>query len=398
VTNEPSELESGAVPAWADQRLSSELAILRARGESQELEYISEFPKNVRELAKEIAAFATSNPGVILLGVADNGDLVGLPEALASEGRDSIVKRLAGLCRGAVKPSITPAAKFATEDGRVVLALLVPKGRQPVYYCHEVPYVRHLTESRPAEPNEVIDLVRAWLPTAPAEGEGELSEFLSRLASILVDVIIYGEESDERVFNPWLDLWRAQFGRDAAELRELASSDEAQRQSVSRNLSELASALDDVANFRLYLGASEELTKLTNRAVEQARGLKADLIDSHTFSDKSVHDVGKIIIVTIRKLADLVERMQSMADDGRIEEVQAEASRLGLALLQAGHYAINQLGEGLAESLGSIGRLLHLVEAMQVYMDGGRSMNLILQRIQEQHDRLGLLLPRLLSG
>ena len=398
MTKDPSELESGVIPAWADQRLSSELAILRARGESQELEYISEFPKNVRELAKEIAAFATSNPGVILLGVADNGDLVGLPEALTSEGRDSIVKRLAGLCRGAVKPSITPAAKFGIEDGRAVLAVSVPKGRQPVYYCHEVPYIRHLTESRPAEPSEVIDLVRAWLATAPAEREGEPSELLSRLASVLVDVIIYGEESDERVFNPWLDLWRAQFGRDAGELRELASSDEAQRQSVSRNLSDLANALDDVANFRLYLGAGEELAKLTNTALEDARSLKADLIDSHPLRDQLVYDLRKIIVATSRKLADLAERMHSMADDGRIEEVQAEASRLGLAFLQASHYPINQLGEGLAESLGSIGRRLHLVETMEVYMDGGHSMNLILQRIQEQHDKLALLVPGVLGG
>jgi hypothetical protein len=278
------------------------------------------------------------------------------------------------------------------------LAVSVPKGRQPVYYCHGVPYVRHLTESRPAEPNEVIDLVRAWLPTAAAEGEGKPSEFLSRLASALIDVIIYGEESDERVFSPWLDLWRAQFGRDAAELRELASSDEAQRQSVSRNLSELANALDGVANFRLYLGAGEELAKLTSTALQEATRLKADLIDSHPLSDQSIDHVRRLIVATIRKLADLVERMQLMADDGRIEEVQAEASHLGLALLQASHYPINQLGEGLAESVRSTGRTLHLAETMQVYMDGGHSMDLILQTIQEQHDKLVLLLPQLQGG
>ena len=47
------------MPQWADERLSADLPVLRARGESQELEYIESFPQNVRELGKEIAAFAT---------------------------------------------------------------------------------------------------------------------------------------------------------------------------------------------------------------------------------------------------------------------------------------------------------------------------------------------------
>ena len=393
--SESPEIESSVIPAWADPTLSAELVLLRARGESQELEYISEFPRNVRELTKEIAAFATSNAGVILLGVADNGDLIGLPDALTAEGRDSLLKRLGGLCRGAVKPSITPVAKFGTEDGRVVLAVSVPKGGQPVYYCHDVPYVRHLTESRPAEPNEVVDLVRSWLPTAPTQANGEASEFLSRLASVLIEVIIYGEESGERQFNPWLDLWRAQYERDAAELRELAASDEAARLSITRNLSELASALDEVAHFRLYLGAGDELSRRTGAALDQARRLKIDLIDLHPLNDRSLDQARRSVVGAIRRLADLVERMQSVVDDGRIEEVQAEASRVGLALLQVGHYPIDRLGEGLAQSLRSIGRELHLVEAMQFYMDGGHSVSLILHTIQEQHDGLAEILPRL---
>lgn len=69
-----------SVPEWANERLSSELAVLRARGESQNLEYMVVFPQQARDLGKEIAAFATSNAGVILLGVSDEGDLVGLNE------------------------------------------------------------------------------------------------------------------------------------------------------------------------------------------------------------------------------------------------------------------------------------------------------------------------------
>jgi len=77
--------------------LSQELPALRARGESQSLEYIECFPVQARELAKEIAAFATTNQGLILLGVANNGDLVGLGDAFTQEGRDLLLRRVEGI-------------------------------------------------------------------------------------------------------------------------------------------------------------------------------------------------------------------------------------------------------------------------------------------------------------
>lgn len=318
----------------ADATLSADLPVLRAQGENQTLEYIREFPQNARELAKEIAAFAISNAGMVLLGVGDDGELVGLPAAGTPEGRDSLLKRVGGMCHGAVLAAIRAAAAFAVEDDRTVLILSVPKGAQPVYYCHGVPYIRHLTDSRPAEPNEVLELVRAWLPTAPPEGGSESAAFLSRLAAVLIDVIIYGEESEERGLNPWLDLWRAQCGQDAAQLRDLASSEEAQRQAIGRSLFDLAKALDDVADFHLYLGETE-FGSLTSKALEQAKRLKADLIDPHPLSEQAVREAKKTITATSRMLRDLVERMQAIAEEGRIKEVQTEASRLGLALLVA---------------------------------------------------------------
>ena len=76
------------IPEWADQELSKDLPVIRSRGENQDIEYMEKFPENARELAKEIAAFATSNTGTILIGVSDSGDLVGLEEANSLEGRD----------------------------------------------------------------------------------------------------------------------------------------------------------------------------------------------------------------------------------------------------------------------------------------------------------------------
>ena len=61
------------IPPWVDEQLSKDLPLLRAMGESQNLEFKEEMPNQISDLAKEIAAFATSNTGTILLGVEDNG-------------------------------------------------------------------------------------------------------------------------------------------------------------------------------------------------------------------------------------------------------------------------------------------------------------------------------------
>ena len=58
-------------PEWADDQWSKDLPVLRARGENQDLEYMESFPQTARDLAREIAAFATTNQGTILIGVSN---------------------------------------------------------------------------------------------------------------------------------------------------------------------------------------------------------------------------------------------------------------------------------------------------------------------------------------
>src|SRR5688572_15465060 len=107
-------------PDWADAQLSDDLFTLCSRGEAQDLEYMANLPTNARELAREIAAFATSNPGSILLGVDDSGEIVGLSDMEKAAARDTLIRRIEGLCKGPVKPTITPVIKFARRDGKTV--------------------------------------------------------------------------------------------------------------------------------------------------------------------------------------------------------------------------------------------------------------------------------------
>lgn len=357
------------------------------------------FPSNVRELAKEIAAFATSNQGTILIGVSDSGDLVGVNDADTLERRNQLLARLHGICRGTVKPAITPTAKFAVEDGETVLVILVPKGHQPVYYSHNVPYVRHITESRPAEPHEVVQFIRAWLSTANLEAEADpYADLLSQLASILVDVVIYGEQTEEREVNPWLDLWRAQYQNAAERLRQLAVDDVAIGHGLPDELNALAASLEAVAQFRLYLGCAREFGPLKQRALDTARRVKSRYVDPVPLSESALANAREVIATSARELDSFVPRMANMVEQGRIEDVQSKASEIGYTLLRVSYYNIDALYEGVAERLRVIARGLHLVETMRLYLDGGRSMQAILQRIQEQQEALAQLVTELGQG
>ena len=91
-------------PNGPDAALSKELPALRSQGEGQQLEFKEDFPAQGHDLAKEVAAFASSGGGRILLGVADDVRLVGLtaPDAAA---RDAHVRRAQGIV-SSVRPTV----------------------------------------------------------------------------------------------------------------------------------------------------------------------------------------------------------------------------------------------------------------------------------------------------
>lgn len=356
------------------------------------MEFKEIFPQNTRDLAKEIAAFATSNQGTIIVGVSDSGDLVGIKGAEDQKERDSILKRLEGICRGTVKPAITPIAKFAYENESVVLVINVPHGKQPVYYSGNTPYVRHLTESRPAEPHEVVDLISEHLINrgiGEDEGGDELrSGFYSDLARIIGDTLIYADQVDERNVNPWLDQWRSTFGYAAEELRELAAQDMAKDDNLDEELRDIANSLDKVSKFRLTLGCGPELDKLVKKAKEKLESIKGSKIDNIALSQDSLNHIKETIITTARKLRDLVARSNDLVESGNIEELQEDASELGYDILRVAKYNITNLGEGVKESLIDVGRTLHIIETMRIYMDGGASMRAIVEKIAQSSDDL----------
>ncbi|MGD0786011.1 MAG: ATP-binding protein [Sedimentisphaerales bacterium] len=383
------------LPDWADKKLSEDIPVIRARGENQDLEFMESFPKNISELAKEIAAFATVNQGTILLGVADNGDLIGIEDLQTTEQRDSYLRRIEGICRGTVKPAITPTVKFAIENGKTVLFIFVPKGSQPVYYSNHIPYIRHITEARPAEPHEIIELVRKWIP-ASQSGHEEIdpfSQLISRLSFVIIDILIYGEEAEQRDCNPWLDMWRSQFAQAASELRDFAVSDIAIERGLSEGMNELANSLDVVANFRMTLGCWPELKTAINLTLEKTRQIKTKWIDIVSLSEVSISQIKKTIIESQRKLSNICLRTnEEDYIERNVDDFQAEVSEVGYTLLRLSYYNLDIIKQGLNSALQPIARDLHLIETERLYLDGGHSIKMLVDRVKKDSEDLNKIL------
>lgn len=112
---------------WADSQLSEALPQLAQAGESETVEFKRELPKQVRDLAKEIAAFASTSGGVLLVGVGDDGQILGIPNAHTPDVRDDFERRIVGVCQ-MIEPPVKPKITWASTGGVGVMAITVEKG------------------------------------------------------------------------------------------------------------------------------------------------------------------------------------------------------------------------------------------------------------------------------
>jgi hypothetical protein len=72
---------------------AEELIRILSHGEGPHVEFKSDFPKQADDISKEMAALANSGGGILLMGVADDGSLPGIPHP------EQVADRLAGFAR-----------------------------------------------------------------------------------------------------------------------------------------------------------------------------------------------------------------------------------------------------------------------------------------------------------
>lgn len=130
------------------------------KGEGQRVEFKSQYPDNVNELAKVIASFATSEGGMVFLGVNNEGDVIGLNSQKLSV--DELSNRISNLVRIAIDPSLNIQIGFWEIQSKTFSVIEVPKGPEPVYFVNGIPYVRILTSSCKASAYQVKELHRHY--------------------------------------------------------------------------------------------------------------------------------------------------------------------------------------------------------------------------------------------
>ena len=129
------------------------------KGECQKVELKRELSESDK-LAKEIAAFSTSNKGRIYIGVSNDGDIIGISTIDNINNtlqKDDFLRKLRGIV-SKVKPRVITRIDFFQYNNRIITLINVEKGSEKIYYINHIPYIRDNDESRPAEPEEVDKL------------------------------------------------------------------------------------------------------------------------------------------------------------------------------------------------------------------------------------------------
>lgn len=373
--------------SWADSQLSEALLQLAQAGESETVEFKREMPKQVRDLAKEIAAFASTSGGVLLVGVGDDGKILGIPNAHTPDVRDDFERRIVGVCQ-MIGPPVKPKISWASTGGVGVMAITVEKGSEPPYYVDSRAYIRHASVSRPATPAEVRAAMLAAATEAAAQRPSTHRE-ISTLADVLTSVRRWCEMDREmRGLKPWVDEWTHAADRYASELRDLAISDWARSSQVVDRLDEAAEKLDEVAQFRHYLGSGGDFDLLCGEVGAVAEQLMHDLVDPVKVGDETQREVLEAITTHARKLAQMWDRAQKDVFDGRVERAQNESYEIGQQIAKWTYFKLSLLPDDRRLALRRIGQELLQLASMRVYMDGGESLRRIVKEAQDLTQRL----------
>ncbi|WP_294269356.1 helix-turn-helix domain-containing protein [uncultured Sphingomonas sp.] len=370
-------------PSWADAALADEIALSQLAGETQTVEFKAQFPKQLTDLGKEIAAFATSNAGTILLGIADDGSVTGLEGCEKRSARQGLVARIEGVCASGVKPAVTPAIRFAVVEGQVVAAIEVPKGKAPVYYSANIPYLRQLTAARPMMPDEVVEAVLAWDQARRGEEASPTNDYLSAMTNILVDVIVRASEIEVRDYGAGLDETRYYLGAYARQLRDLAAQAPEDCAGTVAPIRALAEQLDIAAHEEFTLGSGyDEMSEAARAAVEQARAIAAEFLKPEYFNPQTRAGLDDSLAALVRRHDDLTQRIDALVARYKLDELRSDAGSNGLDLRKIGAFLAILGDPERGAALDAMGARLREIEARETYMDGGQSQQAIIDDLR----------------
>ena len=124
-------------------------------GEDSTIEFKREMPHR-RSLADEIAAFANAKSGVILIGVDDGGNIVGLDQEELNSAESSVVE----ICQDSMEPPVRIFTEKLWLDDKDVLKIEVPRS----LFVHKSPggyFFRQGSSKREMRPEYLARLLQS---------------------------------------------------------------------------------------------------------------------------------------------------------------------------------------------------------------------------------------------
>ena len=152
--------------------------------ENDNMEFKREYTQDIK---KEIVAFSNTQDGTIIIGIEDNGNVIGVSDA------DKVMLQVAGIIQNSIKPDVSLFAECKTEvkNGKEVVVVYVKRGTNRPYYLAEKGlkpsgvYVRLGSASVPASDMAIRNMIK--------ETDGDTFEMLRSMNQDLTFNIVKEE-------------------------------------------------------------------------------------------------------------------------------------------------------------------------------------------------------------
>jgi ATP-dependent DNA helicase RecG len=131
-----------------------EIRQLIAKGEGYHVEFKRE-DENNDDFAKTIVSFANSDGGKILVGVDDDGTIIGVNDV------DKFMSRIDDVAFNSCKPPVTIFQETTVIDDKNIVIINVPKGIQRPYQFKGKFYIRSSNRCREATREEILRLFQS---------------------------------------------------------------------------------------------------------------------------------------------------------------------------------------------------------------------------------------------
>jgi ATP-dependent DNA helicase RecG len=123
------------VNGFIQKMTADDIKLLIASGEGYNVEFKTSIPAKVRELSEEVCAFANSAGGVLMIGVDDRGQILGV--SIDNTRRSAIQNSLRE-----INPPLNCMIQVLEVDGKSLGVIEVPSGTKKPYVLSGSIYVR----------------------------------------------------------------------------------------------------------------------------------------------------------------------------------------------------------------------------------------------------------------